>query len=490
MHDVHKNFVDALRDWLPEEEIEPYLQAAQQPLKKSISLTTNKMSVEEFIATTRPRGWHLTPIPFASDAESFYIDREDTEIALGSTFLHQTGYFYIQEIAASLSAPHVPLHDGAIVLDMAASPGGKTSQLCNTLLGKQHPGLVVANDVDAGRIKTLAHNLNKWGCYNSVITKHNGFSFGKNLPNFFDHVLLDAPCSGEWTRFKSDTALAFWKQHEVNKIAGTQFQLLVSALKTVKPGGSVIYSTCTLNPYENEFIVQKALDFFGGDVQLWDIALDNVSPWLEMMHPEFSSEMQQKTWYDHEKMARLWPHRHGTWWFFIAHLHKRVATAAPLMRHHKLAPKNQFRLDSSNALQQRMATFLRTTYGITVDPKVHFFVASKEMVYLTSPAFQSIKESLHCEKVWIPVCKMWRNDMRPRHYLGNILWHLAQKGVVELNTDQAQAWIDGRDIDSQDVAVHHTAQDHPYKLLTRNKRGLSTAKYIAHNNVLKNKFMK
>jgi len=113
------------------------------------------------------------------------------------------------------------------------------------------------------------------------VTKFNGFSFGKNLPNFFDHVLLDAPCSGEGTAFKSDFALKHWKIEEINKIAGTQFQLLISAIKCTKPGGTIMYSTCTINPYENEHIIQKAKDFFAGDIEIEQIHTTNTRPGLE-----------------------------------------------------------------------------------------------------------------------------------------------------------------------------------------------------------------
>jgi 16S rRNA (cytosine1407-C5)-methyltransferase len=91
-------------------------------------------------------------------------------------------------------------------------------------------------------------------------------------------VLVDAPCSGEGTGFKSDFSLKFWKKEEINKISGTQFQLLVSALKTVKPGGIVVYSTCTMNPYENEYNVKKILEFFKGAVILENVEIINKSP--------------------------------------------------------------------------------------------------------------------------------------------------------------------------------------------------------------------
>jgi 16S rRNA (cytosine1407-C5)-methyltransferase len=491
---IHHNFIDALKQRLPSEEIDAYLEASQKPLKKSIALQTHKISQEEFVTITAPRWRKLTKPPFIHDGSSFYIDRSDTSTALWSTFLHQGWFFYIQEIAASLSAPQLHCEPWAIILDMAAAPWGKTSQLSTKLLSTVDPWLIVANDVDASRIKTLAHNLNKWWCYNTAITKHNGFSFGKNLPNTFDHVLLDAPCSGEGTRYKSDSALAFWKQEEVNKIAWTQFQLLVSAIKTTKPWWTIVYSTCTLNPYENEYIVQKALAFFDWTVELLPLHLTNISPWLDLIHPEFTEKMREKSGYSPEKLARLWPHRHGTWGFFIAHLRKLEATQSGILKHHNLSPKNQFWLDTSKALQQRMNSFLKDTYGIVTNPACHFFVASKENVYLTSPTFLTIKEHVHCEKVWIPVAKIDRNGYRPTHHLGNIFGHLAKKWYAQLTTEQAQQRSNGWDIPMNEINSQLTTpgseKTQPYIIIKRNEKWLSLGKIITHDNILKNKFLK
>jgi 16S rRNA (cytosine1407-C5)-methyltransferase len=249
---LHEKFVDQLQHRLPEGNVQAFEDACRTPLKKSITINTEKISVEDFLAITKPRGRHLEANTFTDDPTTFYIDREDLTLALGRTFLYQSGFFYIQEVAASLSAPQLDLKDGDTVLDMAAAPGGKTSQLANNLLQHEDVGMVVANDVNGKRLGSLAHNLNIMGRYNTFLTKFNGGSFGSNLPNFFDHVLLDAPCSGEGTGFKSDYAMKYRHQAEINKICGTQLQLLISAIKTTKIGGTIVYSTCTLNPFENE----------------------------------------------------------------------------------------------------------------------------------------------------------------------------------------------------------------------------------------------
>ena len=131
---VHQNFLELLKQWIPEEEVDDFLMFCRKPLKKSININTNKISVDEFLSLTKNRWRHLEPESFTWAPLTFYIDRDDLSLALWRTFLYQCWFFYIQEVAASLSTTQVDLKDWDIVLDMAAAPWGKTSQLANTLL--------------------------------------------------------------------------------------------------------------------------------------------------------------------------------------------------------------------------------------------------------------------------------------------------------------------------------------------------------------------
>lgn len=494
---VHENFIQELRKRISEDEVAAFLETCQKPIKKSLTLNTYKIPVSTFLEITKKRGRHLKDPGFTQPATTFYIDRDDTSVALGNTFLHQAGFFYIQEVAASLPATQLQPASGNIILDIAAAPGWKSSQLAYSLLEQKEPGLVIANDVDRSRVKTLAHNLNKGGCYNTAITNFNGFSFGKNLPNFFDHVLVDAPCSWEGTRYKSDDALRFRKREEVNKIAGTQFQILISAIKATKPWGTVIYSTCTLNPYENEYIVQKILDFFGGDVTLEPHALHNTAQWLDIHNWTQEPSAQKSSAFDPQKIARLRPQQHGTWGFFIAVLRKHAPTIVrDNERDHKLLPKNQFTLDHSKKLQDEVRTHLKDNFWIVLDSSRHFFVASKEQIYITSPAFLTIKPHLQFEKIGIPVFKKDRDMLRPTHYLGNILGDLAHKNVISLSTEDAQRRSDGTTFTHEDMLTvwdePRTEQDkknpYPYRILQRQWYGFSLGKRTPEG--LKNKFMK
>ncbi len=487
---VHPDFLAQLKNLLPSADVDAFLDACYKPLKKSMTINISKIDVKTFENITKEWWRHLTPSSFVDDPISFYIDRDVRPLALWKTFLHQCGFFYIQEIAASLPATQIDIKPGDIILDMAAAPWGKASQLSHTLLAmKKNPGLIIANDVNAQRVTSLAHNLNKGGCYNTALMSFNGFMFGTQLPNFFDHVLLDAPCSGEWTAYKSDVAMKYWNIAEINKIAGTQFQLLVSAIKATKPGGTIVYSTCTINPYENENIIMKALDFFAGSVELVWMELTHVSEGhkVEKLDIEKWETEKPSAKFDPGKVARLRPHLHHTGGFYVAKLRKLTATKEPAEKSTKLLPKNQFKVDLSKNLQLKIQKRLKEDFGITVDPALHMFMASKDKLYLISPTVKEISSQVHFEKMWIPVAKIDKDIYRPTHHLGNILGSTAIKNVIILDDGQMQAYTNGDSLPLASLASHKAKGDTAYRIVKRKDRWMTVGKIVGEE--LKNKFM-
>lgn len=468
---LNEKFIEMITPMLPEWDIEGFSDACRRPLKKSITINTWRISVEDFKELVEPMGWILTPHEFSNPVTSFYIDRENVELALGNTFLYKCGFFYIQELAASMPAHLVNVQPWDLVLDIAAAPWGKTSQLANALLGQSQVWLIVANDIASSRIKTLAHNLNLWGFYNSAITRFNGFAFGKNVPEMFNHVLVDAPCSGEWTAFKSDMALKHWKIEEINKIAGTQFQMLCSAIKATKVWGTIIYSTCTLNPYENEVILARVMEFFKGAVELVSVQPTiKADKWISYSDDDYTFDAT-------DNIQRFWPHRQWTWGFFVSKL-KKVASImseqTPQRKHeNKLAPKNQFKLESSKRLQKSVAKYLKDFFGVVVDVEKEWFVATKDKVYLVSPDFLRLQKDLHFEKAWVPVFKIDRGEMyRPTHYAGLIFGARANRHVMERSDEDIQAYVLGKLL----PADHKPTI--PYQMITWRGYGMSVTKWV------------
>ena len=259
------------------------------PLKKSIRVNTNKISVAKFKKLAKKNKWILTVTSLWTNI--FYIDRPDTSIPLWHTSEHISGLFYVQELAAS-SSPFYMTKDiidttPYLILDMSASPGWKTTQLA-----EYYPNsLIVANELDKSRLKWLFSNLDRMSALNTVVSNYDG-RFFKQVPEIFDKVLLDAPCSWEGTGYKTDDALKYWNIKNIKRIAKLQFGLLEAAIKATKPGWEIVYSTCTLNTIENEQILEKAIKKYGKY-----ISVDT-------------------------NYIRAWPHVNKTGWFFVAKIKK------------------------------------------------------------------------------------------------------------------------------------------------------------------------
>lgn len=306
------------------DEMKEFEESLSKPLKKSFRINTNKISVEEFSVKVKKKWWQLTATKYGKNM--FYIDRtEDLERALWHTPEHIAGYFYIQEVAASsspfyLSSDIIDTHEYKI-LDMSASPGGKTTQLAEYFPN----ALIIANEIDKSRLKQLSENIDRMGASNVLITNYDGKNF-KNYEEFFDKILLDAPCSGEWTAFKTDDALKWWNEKNIENIARLQKQLLESALISLKVWGEMVYSTCTLNQMENEDVIKSAIEKYGSAVEI--IPLDKVERRKEMpKNPNVSTWGENEIWWKNttffnSSFKRNWPHKSHTWGFFVAKIKK------------------------------------------------------------------------------------------------------------------------------------------------------------------------
>lgn len=175
---------------------------------------------------------------------------------------------------------------------------------------------------------------------------------------------------------------------------------------------------------------------------------------LENSNPGIRPPNSPHTPIDLHKVARFRPHIQKTGGFFVSKLKKLHAVEAEKReKTHKLLPQNQFKLDISKQLQHRISTHLTGIYGIEIDPSRHFFLATKETVYLTSPAFLEIQQHLQCEKVGIPVFKKDGERLRPTHHLGNMLGDTATKHVVTLTDEQIQEYSQGNSLPLADLQI-------------------------------------
>ena len=253
---------------------------------------------EDFLGSLeRPRAVALRFNPLKGDAPSlpfvqdsvpwepmgFYYDPESRP---GLHVYHEAGVYYLQEASAMAPVALLDPQPGEKVCDLCAAPGGKTTQIAGRMLGQ---GFLLCNEINPKRAKILSRNIERMAVANALVTNEHPANLAARLPGFFDRVLVDAPCSGEGMFRKEEAAVTDWSQETVEMCARRQAEILHSAARMVRPGGRLVYSTCTFAPEEDEMAVEAFL----------------------AAHPEFEPEILDAPWFVTVPNGghRMWPHK-------------------------------------------------------------------------------------------------------------------------------------------------------------------------------------
>lgn len=302
-----EKFVDRYKELT---DIEKFKEYSFSYLRKSIRVNTLKISVEDLL--NRVTEWKLTPIPWCK--EGFWIEHkgegENKRWDVGNLIEHQLGYVYVQEAASMIPPIVLGAKPGERVLDMCAAPGSKTTQIAAMM---KNQGVIVANDVEGIRLASLGINLQRCGVLNVISTQMQGHLF-KELE--FDRVLCDAPCSGTGTIRKSLSTVEKWNPKLASHLAKTQKRLLQTGFDLLRPGGTIVYSTCTLEPEEDEGVI----DWFLSSNP--DAYLEEID--LPLVNGGAVTSFEGKTYSDEvKKCLRLWPQDNDTEGFFVAKLRKK-----------------------------------------------------------------------------------------------------------------------------------------------------------------------
>ena len=232
---------------------------------------------------------------------------------LGNLLEHFLGLIYAQDASSTIPVTALDPQPHEQILDMSAAPGSKSTQIAAAMA---NTGLLVANDVSPKRIPSLTGNLDRSGVLNTVVTRLAGQAFGHIAAERFDRVLIDAPCSSEGTLSRSFRALEIWSESAVKRLSATQRNLIMSAYYSLKPGGVMVYSTCTFAPEENEGTVSHLLKKFPEAV-VEPINLEGLNCQLG-----FSEWRGEKFNPAVKNMIRLFPHEHDGEGFCVARILK------------------------------------------------------------------------------------------------------------------------------------------------------------------------
>ncbi len=199
---------------------------------------------------------------------------------------HEAGVYYLQEASAMAPVALLEPQPGERVCDLCAAPGGKSTQIAGRMLGE---GFLLCNEIEPKRARILSRNVERMGISNALVTNEHPQRLAKALPGYFDRVLIDAPCSGEGMFRKEEAAVTDWSEETVAMCARRQGEILHSGALLVRPGGRLVYSTCTFAPEEDELAVKMFLE----------------------SHPEFKLEQVDAPWFQEVEpgMYRMWPHK-------------------------------------------------------------------------------------------------------------------------------------------------------------------------------------
>lgn len=311
--------LDRFADILTAEDREKILDLQKQPLPTGIRINPLKADPATAIRDLAARyDWDVHPIPFCDNGWTIQSAGQSP----GTTIEHRLGLYYLQDAASMVpvslfdfSEPH------PLVLDMAASPGGKTTHLVDRTGDK---GFILANDGSQGRIPALRSVLSAWGGVNLAVTQYPGESLGGWFPETFDRVLLDAPCSMENLRPTVNHPLRDTTIDERLRLGERQLALLVSGLQSLKPGGLLVYATCSLAPEEDEAVLNALLDRFPRALSVRD-----VSDQLPFKTPGLTQFNGQPYHASLANALRLWPHLTGMSGFFTALIEKQASIPTP-----------------------------------------------------------------------------------------------------------------------------------------------------------------
>lgn len=272
------------------EEYDSFIESYERDRVQGLRVNPLKISPEEFLEISP---FPLKKIPWAE--EGYYYRKEDRP---GKHPFHEAGLYYIQEPSAMAVTEALDPRPGEKILDLCAAPGGKTTHIAGRMKGR---GFLLSNEIHPARVRILSQNVERFGIGNAVVSNEDSGSLAKHFPEFFDRIAVDAPCSGEGMFRKDETARAEWSPRHVEACAARQEEILSNAARMLKPGGRLVYSTCTFSPEENEQAIETFL------LSHPDFSVQEVEKKIECSpgRPEWSRTRLD----DLKKTFRIWPHK-------------------------------------------------------------------------------------------------------------------------------------------------------------------------------------
>ena len=432
---IPQDFIEKMSSILPpQHNIDELVSACRRPLRKAIRVNTLKISIDEFMNIAKQKCWELTPIPWCK--EGFWIEQQSNLVPLGNTAEHLSGLFYVQE-ASSMMPVSALLHhftdlEEATLLDAASAPGSKTTQLAAKL---NNQGLIIANEYSSSRIKMLHANIQRCGIKNVALTHFDAAVFGEWLPNTFDAILLDAPCSGEGTVRKDKLAMKNWNQTAIESISETQKQLIKSAFQALKPGGILVYSTCTLSLEENQDVCHHLNNHYPDSVEFLSLS-------------ELFTDADKTI--TPEGFLHIWPQVYDTEGFFVAAMQKKNKVESPTAKKRlgkfpfSIAPK-QTQENLYKYFEQQFS--IKQVEGVLYQRDDEFWLFPKNII----PLINELRFSRLGIKIAEQFGKGRKTGFKCTHEFATCYGQQSPL-KIELQSHQARDYFQGKDIHDIDTS--------------------------------------
>ena len=452
MLNLPAEFISKYQKLLGQKQAQELFDAMNQPAKKAFKINTLKGQREVSYSLDQP-------IPGLKNAYYGQINGQDPEAI--------SGLVYSQDPAAMFPAMIADIHPGDIVLDLCAAPGGKSTFIADQLKGK---GLLVANEISNTRVKALRENLERWGVINALITSASPEKLVRSFTHFFDKIIVDAPCSGEGMFRKNPEAVSYWSQDYVMACQKRQKEILTEAVKMLKPGGELIYSTCTFSPEEDEEIVSWLVEQLGFKILPIKVNTSAVEPG----RPDWANNDPAI-----KETLRFWPNDNLGEGQYVAKLQlaEREKNTNTKVKKRK-AHQNKAKLTSSeSALVAEV--FKPFNLPLELANWSTSCLVSQNHVYLPAIEADNMHFKIISNGLELGILKKKRFE--PSHQLALVLGQRKQKQVVNLTKEDYAKYIHGETIRLESAL-------HGFVLVSCQSCVFSFGKIT--NNVLKNFYPK
>ncbi|PID59232.1 MAG: hypothetical protein CR986_07070 [Ignavibacteriae bacterium] len=391
------------------------------------------------------------------------------ENLIGKTLEHTLGKYYIQSLSSMIPPLVLQPTENDIVLDLCAAPGSKSTQLAEMM---KFQGTLYSNEPNFNRVKALIHNLDKMNAVNMWVLKEKGELLSKVFYEYFDKVLVDAPCSALGVLQKKQEVSNWWNAKSVDKISSLQLKLLISAIKAAKVGAEIVYSTCTLTIEENEFIIDKVLQKYPVILEEFELDL----PYQNGLTKKADYNFDESLWLT----KRIIPWELKSEGFFVAKLKKIEGTEKPKTT--RVNHQNSRKIVSvNNKLIKKYILEISEYFGIDKElfNNYKFIVSNKDINFINSDSTEFYPNFFLRIGTKFGIIDK-NNSLKLHSHAAQILGKFAQKNVIELESEEELKNYFAGGI------IHRNFLEKGQKIVKYNNYYLGTA--IASEKQLKSRF--